>query len=723
MSEVKLGRVAPIYKGVYDETTTYNALDIVYYNGRSYIAKQDTNGNALPTGTDNDYWGLVAEKGEPGEPGKVGPAGPQGKQGTMGPAGSDGARGVTGPQGPKGDKGDIGPRGPQGDKGDISQVSNLSLELKSDYLEQHGDIDSLAFNNLNIDYIQKIHADNIAKQNVWISHVTGYTYVVGHENSPEDTVILEVTPAGTVISSMLIKSDGQNDVHGQNIVFDTEYEGEYPRFYEWYIDNQIRMGVYQPNTTVNYLDLKVAVQVPNTHVGHSFGIDFRNSRFVFWNMDTQSATDKKATLAVRHFNIVFNDDGTFSIVNNDWYAKATKSLNWAGSTNPYIVQGVASLPKHGITKNLADQNDTATVVFVGGASDKTIPESNNYPYNIYIFYSDGEVANYATSVSNIKQLYIPSPSQINQEYTWGIDVDSEGNNMLMIELEAGNVIKTGNNKYGFTFMMLSSKGSQSMESFLYGVVDEHGLNKIRYNELAGALTKTRRVEPTETKLSNVKELGVYDISPSKFNDVILDKPQIFKDKDINKINSTTLYMSGIELKNERQNVYGTIKQTLSIYGGSSGSLEFTRLVLQNYKGYGSDYKKVMFVSPWQYNVTSYEVRNAAHLIVNALSLTEDTFTVKGLGSYIYTDLFSTFAPKLNSVIGSAKGGWFETNFVGSNKYKGAERLLQKFTTNESEPSVYIRTISVPTTNADDVYTSGYGGGGMASSTNTWVKIN
>ena len=75
MSEVKLGRVAPIYKGVYDETTAYNALDIVYYNGRSYMAKQDTKGNALPTGTDNDYWGLIVDKG---------------------------------PQGPKGDKGDTG---------------------------------------------------------------------------------------------------------------------------------------------------------------------------------------------------------------------------------------------------------------------------------------------------------------------------------------------------------------------------------------------------------------------------------------------------------------------------------------------------------------------------------------------------------------------------------------------------------------------------------------
>ena len=116
MSEVKLGRVAPIYKGVYDETTTYNALDIVYYNGRSYMAKQDTKGNSLPTGTDNDYWGLIANKGADGAEGKIGPVGPQGKQGTMGPSGADG------PQGPKGDKGDQGPRGTFDDYDEIIEA-------------------------------------------------------------------------------------------------------------------------------------------------------------------------------------------------------------------------------------------------------------------------------------------------------------------------------------------------------------------------------------------------------------------------------------------------------------------------------------------------------------------------------------------------------------------------------------------------------------------------
>ena len=116
MSEVKLGRVVPIYKGDYNPSTSYSELDIVFDNtsGRSFIAKQSAKGNSLPTAgnIENDYWGLIADKGEPGEPGKDGPAGPQGKQGSMGPSG------VNGPQGPKGDKGDKGDIGPKGDKGD-----------------------------------------------------------------------------------------------------------------------------------------------------------------------------------------------------------------------------------------------------------------------------------------------------------------------------------------------------------------------------------------------------------------------------------------------------------------------------------------------------------------------------------------------------------------------------------------------------------------------------
>lgn len=131
MSKYNLGKVAPIYKGDYNPSTSYSELDIVFDNtsGRSFIAKQPAKGNSLPTedSIENDYWGLVAEKGETGEPGKVGPTGPQGKQGMMGPSGE---------QGPKGDKGDTGPSGgpigPQGPKGEPGYISVKDYGAKGD---------------------------------------------------------------------------------------------------------------------------------------------------------------------------------------------------------------------------------------------------------------------------------------------------------------------------------------------------------------------------------------------------------------------------------------------------------------------------------------------------------------------------------------------------------------------------------------------------------------
>lgn len=55
-----LGTVAMTPKGEYDSSAYYERLDIVIYNGSSYVAIQSTNGN-LPTNT--TYWQLLAQKG------------------------------------------------------------------------------------------------------------------------------------------------------------------------------------------------------------------------------------------------------------------------------------------------------------------------------------------------------------------------------------------------------------------------------------------------------------------------------------------------------------------------------------------------------------------------------------------------------------------------------------------------------------------------------------
>ena len=55
-----LGRVVPIFKGTYDNSTTYEKLDVVYYNGSSYVANDTTTG-VNPSNT--EMWQPVAMAG------------------------------------------------------------------------------------------------------------------------------------------------------------------------------------------------------------------------------------------------------------------------------------------------------------------------------------------------------------------------------------------------------------------------------------------------------------------------------------------------------------------------------------------------------------------------------------------------------------------------------------------------------------------------------------
>ena len=55
---INAGRVAPVPKGAYNNNTAYTRLDIVSYNGSSYICTQATTGN-LPTNT--TYWQMLAQ--------------------------------------------------------------------------------------------------------------------------------------------------------------------------------------------------------------------------------------------------------------------------------------------------------------------------------------------------------------------------------------------------------------------------------------------------------------------------------------------------------------------------------------------------------------------------------------------------------------------------------------------------------------------------------------
>ena len=57
MATIYIGKIKPVFKGTYDNSTAYVLDDIVYYNGSSYVAKTSTTGN-LPT--DTTKWNILA---------------------------------------------------------------------------------------------------------------------------------------------------------------------------------------------------------------------------------------------------------------------------------------------------------------------------------------------------------------------------------------------------------------------------------------------------------------------------------------------------------------------------------------------------------------------------------------------------------------------------------------------------------------------------------------
>lgn len=137
MPNTVLGKVSCVPRGDYSASTTYYALDIVGYNGGSYLAMQQVTG-VTPS---NDQVNWMQLSG-PGLPGKQGPQGNPGAAAGFGEAtatvddtsgtpsvevetsGPDtakvftfkfyGLKGTKGDTGNKGDTGDTGPVGPQG---------------------------------------------------------------------------------------------------------------------------------------------------------------------------------------------------------------------------------------------------------------------------------------------------------------------------------------------------------------------------------------------------------------------------------------------------------------------------------------------------------------------------------------------------------------------------------------------------------------------------------
>jgi hypothetical protein len=93
--------VAMTFKGYWDGAQTYNAHDVVFYNGSSWFSLVGKNLDKFPDISPN-YWTMLAQKGDTGATGATGPTGPTGPAGPTGPIGPTGPTGATGATGPAG---------------------------------------------------------------------------------------------------------------------------------------------------------------------------------------------------------------------------------------------------------------------------------------------------------------------------------------------------------------------------------------------------------------------------------------------------------------------------------------------------------------------------------------------------------------------------------------------------------------------------------------------
>ena len=76
MAKTSLGKVGILPKGEYSSATQYLRLDIVSYNGGSYLCIKDCVGIDV---TNKEYWLLIAQKGDKGDIGEKGDKGDAGK--------------------------------------------------------------------------------------------------------------------------------------------------------------------------------------------------------------------------------------------------------------------------------------------------------------------------------------------------------------------------------------------------------------------------------------------------------------------------------------------------------------------------------------------------------------------------------------------------------------------------------------------------------------------
>lgn len=726
MSKIELGKVAPTYIGSYETDTTYNELDIIEFNGSSYIARKSVTG--VTPGTDDASWGLIANQGIKGDKGDQGPKGDRGPQGSMGPAGH------------KGDK---------GDKGDPSEfgvatgvnIGNYLIRLNEatnlpEYSIDGGNtyeslikpdipLGKYRLSNLNNNRVSNLSNiyNYIGLQELIIDPRTGYKYMFWNIESEDDLGshenlgIVEYDQLNRYRTGMRVNYGVNRPswLHGQYIQFN--YYNTNKDKVEFLIGNKgdsIKLE-YQENKTVNFDDLPVFFSVDEKE-SYTQAVDFDNNYVYSVILVNNYNKDKTYTFNVYQYQL------------NPETGNTSKTASFSDTIDipiGYVSQGISAAPARSY---LNRPSDGSILFFTSGwtNSDMTYNEHSVRTYLI----ENGKmtpqtIIDHLENADNLSSSTTTSRSGKLSERT--SDDPNEPYKMKYSEVEGSSQTKVGN-KWVFTTTVITSadtnyfKGAsdyskRDMQKFQLAFGDSDAIDTLRnigtpqYNNSIG-------VESYVENLYTIFQKGTYEISPTLLPE-LKDAPQVLRMGPV----SDTIGGTGLEsirLDVEPQGIYGRVRQTLTLqaYSVLNGvNIEFQRTVRTRFTvGIENEYT----VGAWELKPF---VRIPAWRVFPLLNKTSKLL-LPGLKKFIPVSGLQEFFSEDN--ITPSDSGVLEVLPIeippeGSGS---TTRILQRFTTYGDISKIYERRIVVNTESVNDIFAMGIGGGYPSySSLGDWTLIN
>ena len=471
---------------------------------------------------------------------------------------------------------------------------------------------------------------------------------------------------------------------------------------------------YQENKTVNFDDLPVFFSVDEKN-SYTQAVDFDNN-YVYSVLTTNNISKNKTyTFDVYQYSI------------NPDTGETTKISSFSDTINVpngYVSQGVSAAPARSY---LNRPSDGSLLFFTSGGMNSD-SSYNEHSVRTYLIENGKMIAqtviDHLENADNLSTSTTTSRSGKLSERT--LDNPNKPYKMKYSEVEGSSQTKVGN-KWVFTTNVITSsdtnyfKGSsdyskRDMQKFQIAFGDSDTIDTLRnigtpkYNNFIG-------VESYVENLYTIFQKGVYEIPPTLISD-LKDSPQVLRMGD----QKATIGGSGIEsvrLYVEPQGLFGKVRQTLTLQAYSAlnmVTIEFERTVRTLFTvGVDNNY----FVGAWEMKpfgrIPSWDV----FPLLNSSS----KLLLPGLKKFIGTTYLSTYFSGDN-LVPEASGILEVLPIEIPPEGDGSTtRILQKYTTLDDSPKIYIRRIVVNTESVNDIFIMGIGGGyPSAKSFGDWVKL-